>query len=124
MLILPAGNRLQPAASQAPVQPEPGADGEGTASAILIESQQKMNWVHQMRTLLQQASPFQQRLANQPELSMFQVAQATVDDAGGAAGGAGREVMLLQQKSAASGKGTFPGYGHTVNSATNHDHVK
>jgi hypothetical protein len=32
--------------------------------------------------------------------------------------------MLLQQKSAASGTGTFPGYGHAVNAATNHNYVK
>ena len=97
---------------------------EGAAPAVLVERQQKMYGMHQVRALLQQAPAFQQRLADQSELGMFQVAQPAVDDAGSAAGGAGRKVVLLDQQGATAGAGALPGDGHAIDSAANDDDLK
>ena len=83
-----------------------------------------MYGMHQVRALLQQAPAFEQRLADQSELGMLQVAQAAVDDARGAAGGAGGEVVLLDQQGAAAGAGAFPGDGNAVDSAANDDDLE
>ncbi len=83
-----------------------------------------MYGMHQVRPLLQQAPAFEQRLAHQSELGMFQIAQAPVDDARGPAGGAGGEVVLLNQQGTTAGASAFPGYGDAVDSAADNDHLE
>ena len=73
---------------------------------------------------MQQASAFDQRLADQSELGMFQVAQAAVNDARGTTGSAGCEVVLFDQKRAASGAGAFPRDGNAVDSPANDDYLE
>ena len=65
-----------------------------------------------------------QRLAHQPDLGVFQVAQAAMNDARGPAGGAGGEVMLLNQQRTTAGASTFPRDGDAIDSAADHDHVE
>jgi len=55
---------------------------------------------------------------------VFEIAQATVNNAGRTAGRAGREVMLLNQKRAASGPGAFAGNCDAIDSAADHDGLK
>ena len=83
-----------------------------------------MNWVHQVRALLQQVSAFDQRLADQSELRMFQVAQAAVNNARGTTRGAGCEVVLFDQKRPASSAGAFPRDGNAVDSPANDDYLE
>ena len=83
-----------------------------------------MYGMHQVRTLPQQAPAFEQRLAHQPDLGVFQIAQAPVDDARGPAGGAGGKVVLLNQQGTAAGAGALPGDGDAVNSAADNDHLE
>jgi hypothetical protein len=47
-----------------------------------------------------------------------------VNDAGGAAGGAGGEVVLLDQQGAPPDAGALPGDGHTVDPAANDNDVE
>jgi hypothetical protein len=83
-----------------------------------------MDWMHQVRTLPQQALPFAQRLAYHPDLSVLEVTQAPVDNSGGAAGGAGSEIVLLNQKRAFPGASALSGNGDAINSTTNDDYVE
>src|SRR5690242_17130069 len=122
--IFAARTSLQFAAAQLAIQPESGAYGEGATAAVLVEREQKMNWVHQVRALLQQAAAFDQRLADQSELGMFQVAQAAVNDARGTAGGTGCEVVLFDQKRPSSGSSAFPRDGNAVDPAANDDYLE
>jgi hypothetical protein len=47
-----------------------------------------------------------------------------VDDPSGAAGDARREVVLLEQESAFTGTGAFPSNRHSIDAATDHDHME
>ncbi len=80
--------------------------------------------MHQVRTLAQQAPAFDERLTHQSDLTVFQVAQASVDDAGGPAGGAGGEVVLFDQQRTTAGPGAFSRDGDAVDSAADHDHLE
>ena len=80
--------------------------------------------MHQVRLLLQQAPPLLQRLAHQPDLRVLQVTQAAVNDARRTAGGAGGEVMLLDQKGPPSAARAFPCDGNPVDAAADDDHLK
>ena len=124
LLVRAARSRLQPAATQPAIQPQPGADGQCAAPAVLIECQQKMYGMHQVRALPQQAPAFEQRLAYQSDLGMFQVAQASMNDARGPTGGAGGKVMLLNQQGSTAGASALPGDGDAVNSAADNDHLE
>ena len=64
--------------------------------------------MHQVRALLQQAPAFDQRLADQSELGMFQVAQAAVNDARGTTGRAGCKVVLFDQQACGVQRGRTP----------------
>ena len=55
---------------------------------------------------------------------MFQIAQATVNNARGAAGGASGEIVLFQQKGVASGAGTLTGDRNAIDPAADDDHVE
>src|SRR5713101_849022 len=80
--------------------------------------------MHQVWALLQQTPAFEQRLAHQSELGVFQVTQAAVDDASCTAGGAGGKVVLLNQQGAKTGARALPGDGHAVDPATNDDDLE
>ena len=55
-LILMAGISLQLASAQMAIQPQAGAHGESAAAAFLIEREQKMNRMYQVRVLLATAA--------------------------------------------------------------------
>jgi hypothetical protein len=77
-----------------------------------------------MRAFAQQPLALAQGFADQIEFAVFQVAQAAVDDAGGTAGDAAGEVVLLDQQRAFAGTGAFPGDGNSVDAAADHDEVE
>ena len=58
-----------------------------------------------MRRQLDHQAALEQRLADQPEVEVLQVAQAAVDELARAAGGAGGEVVALQQGHAVAAAG-------------------
>ena len=92
--------------------------------AIAIKGKQEMHGMHQVWALSQQFLPFAQRLAHQSDLSVLQVAQATVDDSRGAAGGAGGKIVLLDQQHVASATGALAGDGNAVDASANDDYVE
>lgn len=75
-----------------------------------------MNGMDQMRPLAQQPLALAQGFADQIEFSMFEVAQAAVDDARGAASHTRSEVILLNQQSALTGAGTLTCDGNAIDS--------
>ena len=83
-----------------------------------------MNWMHQVRTLPEQTLPLAQGLAHHPDLAVLEIAQTTMNDSRGTAGGAGGEVMLFKQERAFPSASTLPGNGDTVNSAANDHYVE
>ena len=80
---------------EALVDPQSGAHFHGAAMAGLIQQKKKLNGMDQVGTLAQQAFPFADRFPHQIDLTVLQVAQSAVNDSGGTAGNAGREVILL-----------------------------
>jgi hypothetical protein len=77
-----------------------------------------------MRVPLQQPPSLAQRLAYLPNVPVFEVAQAAMNNAGRATGGACCEIMLLDQERPPSGARAFPGNGDSVNAAANHKHME
>ncbi len=77
-----------------------------------------------MWRLREQALTLAQRLAHQPDLSMLQVAQPAVDNAGGSAGGAGGKIILLNQQRALAPLRALARNGNAVDAAANHQNVK
>ena len=51
-----------------------------------------------MRSLAEQTFTFAQRFANEADLSVFKIAKAAMNDASGATGGSGGEVVLLEKE--------------------------
>src|SRR5205807_8961760 len=91
---------------------------------FLGQRQQKLQRSHQMRRLHQQALTFTQRLTHQPDLSMFQITQAAVNNARGPAGGAGGKIILLHQQRALAPLRTLARNRDAVNAAANYQNVK
>src|SRR6266481_7502566 len=80
--------------------------------------------MHQMRRLGHQAFALAQRFTDEVNLAVLQIAQSTMNNAGGAAGCAGSKVMLLHQQHALPAADTFPRNGHAVDSSANDQNVK
>src|SRR5436309_10063018 len=109
------------------VEPQSRADGKGTAPQrmrFFWQRQQKLQRSHQMRRLHQQALALTQRLTHQPDLSMFQVTQAAVNNSRGPAGRAGGKIILLHQQRALAPLRTLARNGHAVDAAADHQNVK
>ena len=109
---------------EALVEPQSGAHFHGAALAGLVQQKKKLNGMDQVRALAQQAFPFANRFPNQIDFAVLQVAQAAVNDAGGAAGDAGGEIVLLDQQGAFAGAGAFARHGDAVDAAADDHHLK
>ena len=88
-------------------------------AARIAERKDEAHRMHKVRTLAYQSLPFAKRFANKRDLPVFEVSQATVNDAGRAAGGSGGEVVLFEQKDASAAARTLPRDGDSVDSASN-----
>jgi len=77
-----------------------------------------------MRLFFQEEFTFAQRLADEADFSMLKITKSAMDDAGGAAGGSGREVVLFDQQDALAVAGTLPRDGRSVDTAANNDDVE
>ena len=80
-----------------PVEPKSGAYSERTAAGVITQGEQEVDRMNQMWPLPQQAPACPQAFADHSDLTVLQIPQPAVDDAGGSAGCAGGEVMLLHQ---------------------------
>src|ERR1051326_97110 len=77
-----------------------------------------------MRQLSQQTFALAQRFAYQPEFAVLQVPQPAVDNTRGAAGGAAREVVLLNQQDALAPASALTRDCDAVDAAANDQNVK
>ncbi len=77
-----------------------------------------------MRHLIQHALAFAQGFTHQAELSIFQVAQSAMDYSCGAAGSAGRKIVLLNQYRTFAPLRALTRNGNTVNAAADYQNVK
>jgi hypothetical protein len=79
---------------------------------------------HDVRRTAQQHLTFLQRLGHQRELVGLQVAQAAVDELGGAGGGVLRQVLAFGQQHAPAAAGEVPRQPRAVDAAPDHHDVK
>ena len=80
--------------------------------------------VHEVRRQLDQQRALEQRLADQPEVEVLQVAQAAVDQLRRAAGGARGEVVALHQRDAVAARGGVERHAGAGDAAADHDQVE
>ena len=92
--------------------------------ALLPEGQQELQRIDQMRVALKQPLALPQRLEHLPNVPVFEIAQASMNDSSRATGRACGEIVLLDQKGAASSPRAFPRNGDSIDSAANHNHVE
>lgn len=83
-----------------------------------------MDWPDQVRPFVEQALAFVKRLANQANLGVFQITQASVDDACGTTGCASGKIILFEEQDTAVGAGTLASYSNSVDTAPDHDHLE
>ena len=85
---------------------------------------QERGRVDQVRRELDQQLALEQRLADQAEVEVLQVAQAAVDHLRGAAGGALAEVASLDQRHRVAARGGIERDAGAGDAAADHDHVE
>ena len=83
------------AGRQQVVEEHAGADQPGAARGIAVDRNEEAERPHQVGQTPQQDFPLAQRFQHQGQLAVFQIADPAVNEAGGAAGGAGAVVLLL-----------------------------
>src|SRR5437868_228501 len=72
----------------------------------------------------QQPPPLAQRFGDQAELAMLQVSQPAVNNAGGPAGSAAGEIILLQQQRALARARALARDGDAIDAAADHRHIE
>src|SRR5205823_13880923 len=87
------------------IEKQSGTDGERVVARRLGDSEHEPQWADQVRVVAQHPLAFSQRLADEAELAVFEVAQPAVDDASGSAGRPGSEVVLLDEQGPHAGAG-------------------
>ena len=119
---MPRHVRMQ--AGQGVIQGEAGSEVRVIPEPVL-ERQQEPGGVDEVRReALRQQSPLVQRLADEAEVEALQVAQAAVDQLAGAAGGAGGEVALLDERHGEAATGGVERDAAARDAAADHEHVE
>ena len=80
--------------------------------------------MYQVRALAEQAITLAHRLADEAQFAMFQVTQAAMNNARGAAGNPGGEIILLDQQSALAGAGALPRHRDAIDAAPDDDNLE
>jgi hypothetical protein len=106
------------------IEPETGAHLQGTALAVLVQQEEKVYGMHQVRAFAEQALALVNRFAYQIKFAMLEVSQAAVNDAGGPASNARGKIVLFDEQSALSGAGTLARDGHSIDAAADDHHMK
>ena len=119
---MPRHVRVQ--AGQGVVQSEAGAE-VGVIPEPVLERQQERRRVDEVRReALREQAPLVQRLAHEPEVEALQVAQAAVDELAGAAGRAGGEVALLDERDGEATAGGVERDAAARDAAADDEHVE
>src|SRR5689334_24798998 len=74
--------------------------------------------------IVEQALALAQGFADQAQFAVLEVAEAAVNDASGATGGSGGEIVLFNQQHRAMGAGTFARDGDAIDAAADDEHLK
>ena len=115
-----AGRRQQLAAAQMVVEEQAEPDEPGRAHLRHVR-QHEAHRPDDVRRGAQQHLALDQRLAHQPELVVFEVAQAAMDQLAAARGGALGEVVLLAQEDLEAAAGGVAGDAGAVDAAADHE---
>ena len=102
------------------IKPETCSQFESGMSAGFVQREHKASGTHEMRTLIEEAFALAQGFANEAELSIFEVPKSAVNDARGATGGSGGEVVLFEKEHTPACARTLSRNGDTVDSSTDH----
>ena len=101
------------------------ADADLAVALLLAErGDQERGRVDEVRRELDQQLALQQRLADQPEVEVLQVAEAAVDHLRGAARGADGEVIALQQRDRIPARRRIESDPGAGDPAADHDHLE
>ena len=106
------------------VEPQSGAHLQGAALARLIQEQQKLHGMHEVRSLPEQSFPLVQRFPYQAQFAVFEVAQSAVNDARGTAGHSGGKIILLNQQRVLASASALPRHGYAINAPAYHHHLE
>jgi hypothetical protein len=112
-----------PGAGHDVVHVEPDAD-PAVAPVLAEGGHEKGRRVDQVRRQLHHQLALQQRLADQPEVEVPQVAEAAVDHLRGAAGGPLGIIAALQQRHRVAARGGVEGDPGAGDAAADHDHLE
>jgi hypothetical protein len=110
--------------SEAAIKPQPETDLKRAALRLRTEREEEIDGADQVRLLLQQVAALAHRLTHQADLTMFQVAQTTMNEASGTAGGTGGKVMLLQQQRGSAGAGALARDRNPIDAAADNGNVE
>lgn len=110
------------AAAKMVVQEQPGANHPGRAQMRLMRQQEAQRPDDVWRQS-QQHLAFGQRLADQCELVLFQIAQATVDELGAGAAGMRGQVVLFAQAHRQTAPGRVTGDADPVDAAADYQKI-
>ncbi len=103
------------------VQPDAGA----AVGPLAVErGHDERQRVHEVRRERDQELALEQRLADEPEVEVLQVAQAAVDELGRAARGAGGVVRALDERDAVAARGRVERDARARDAATDDDEVE
>ena len=106
------------------VEPQSGAYLHCAALAGLVQQQQKVHGMHQVRPFPQQCFAFPQRFPHQAQLAVLQVTQSAVDDARGTAGHSRGEIILLDQERVFAGTCALPRHGYAIDAPADDHHLE
>ena len=114
------GERLMKIASRKPaIEPQSRPHRHGAALAVLVEQEQELTRMDQMRPFPQQTLPLPERFPHQIHLSMLEIAQPAMNDASGSAGGSRSEIVALNQQRPLTRPGNLPRDGGTIDATAN-----
>ena len=102
---------------------QPG-DLRGDDPALAHHRDEEGERLHQVGCVLEEALAFGERLVDQPDLALLQVAQTTVNQLRGFRGGARGEVVTLDERGAKAAGRRVEHDPRTRDAATDDDHVE
>ena len=121
---VPVARHRRVHAGERVVERQTGAHVQAVLHAVLQRQQERRGVDEVRRQRLDEQAPLVQRLADEREIELLEVAQAAVDELAGAAGGAGREVALLHQRDGEPPAGRVQGDAAAGDAAADHQHVE
>ncbi len=109
-------------APEAAVEPERGTNPQGRVTGAGAGGENELKRTNEVRLLAEKRLTAAKALAEDRELTLLKMLESSHDDAAGAAGGAGGEVIPLDEEHGLSGMRTLSRERHAIDSAAEDDH--